>query len=207
MGLIGWIVLGVALLLVLLLMVTYNKLVRLRNQIEAAWSQIDVQLKRRYDLIPNLVETVKGYAAHERETLESVTRARQQAMDARGIEDQAQAENMLTQTLRSLFAVAEAYPDLKANQNFLALQEELTGTEGRIAFARQFYNERVLVYDNALEQFPSNLIAGAFNFEAKPYFEAEEQSRAAVRVDFGQGGGTQPTTPPAGGPTSSAPPA
>ncbi|MGI8709168.1 MAG: LemA family protein [Actinomycetota bacterium] len=204
---IGWIVLGVVVLLVLLLMVTYNKLVRLRNQIEAAWSQIDVQLKRRYDLIPNLVETVKGYAAHERETLESVTRARQQAMDARGIEDQAQAENMLTQTLRSLFAVAEAYPDLKANQNFLALQEELTGTEGRIAFARQFYNERVLVYDNALEQFPSNLIAGAFNFEAKPYFEAEEQSRAAVRVDFGQGGGTQPTPPPAGGPTSSAPPA
>ncbi|MDQ5815632.1 MAG: LemA family protein [Actinomycetota bacterium] len=204
---IGWIVLGVVVLLVLLLMVTYNKLVRLRNQIEAAWSQIDVQLKRRYDLIPNLVETVKGYAAHERETLESVTRARQLAMDARGIEDQAQAENMLTQTLRSLFAVAEAYPDLKANQNFLALQEELTGTEGRIAFARQFFNERVLVYDNALEQFPSNLIAGAFNFEAKPYFEAEEQSRAAVRVDFGQGGGTQTTPPPAGGPTSSAPPA
>ena len=215
MGVIGWIVLGVVVLLVLFLVLSYNKLVRLRNQIEAAWSQIDVQLKRRYDLIPNLVETVKGYAAHERETLESVTRARQQAMDARGVEDQAQAENMLTQTLRQLFAVAEAYPDLKANQNFLALQEELTGTEGRIAFARQFYNERVLAYDNALEQFPSNLIAGTFNFDPKPYFEAEEQSRAAVRVDFGQGGGagtTPPpaagtTPPPAGGPTSSAPPA
>ena len=142
MGAIGWIVLGAVVLLVLFLVLTYNKLVRLRNQIEAAWSQIDVQLKRRYDLIPNLVETVKGYAAHERETLESVTRARQQAMDARGVEDQAQAENMLTQTLRQLFAVAEAYPDLKANQNFLALQEELTGTEGRIAFSRQFYNEQ-----------------------------------------------------------------
>src|ERR671914_1028667 len=145
----------------------YNRLVRLRNQIEAAWSQIDVQLRRRYDLIPNLVETVKGYAAHERETLEAVTKARQQAVQAQGIEEQAQAENMLTQALRQLFAVSEAYPDLKANQNFLALQEELTGTEGRIAFARQFYNDRVLVYDNALEQFPSSVIAGMFNFDEK----------------------------------------
>lgn len=210
MGVIGWVLIGVAVLLVLFLTVGYNRLVRLRNQIEGAWSQIDVQLRRRYDLIPNLVETVKGYAAHERETLESVTQARQQAMGAQGTENQAQAENMLTQTLRSLFAVSEAYPDLKANQNFLALQEELTGTEGRIAFSRQFYNERVLVYDNSLEQFPSNLIAGMFNFNEEAYFETEETSRAPVRVDFGQGGGTAPppgagtAPPPAGSPPPSA---
>ena len=190
------IVIGIVVLLAIFVIGVYNRLVRLRNRVEAAWAQIDVQLKRRHDLIPNLVETVKGYAAHERETLEAVTQARQQAMGAQGTANQAQAENMLTQTLRSLFAVAEAYPDLKANQNFLALQEELTGTEGRIAFSRQFYNERVLVYDNALEQFPSNLIAGMFNFKEEQYFEAEEASRAPVRVDFGQGGGTAP--PPAG---------
>ena len=192
MGALGWIVVGIAVLLVLFVIVVYNRLVRFRNRIEAAWAQIDVQLRRRHDLIPNLVETVKGYAAHERETLEAVTRARQQAVQAQGEgpESQAQAENFLTQTLRQLFAVAEAYPDLKANENFLALQEELTGTESRIAFARQFYNEQVLAYDNALETFPSNIIAGAFNFEAKVYFEAEEDSREPVRVDFGQGGGT-----------------
>ena len=208
MGVVGWVLIGVAVLIVLFLVVGYNRLVRLRNQVEAAWSQIDVQLRRRYDLIPNLVETVKGYAAHERETLEAVTQARQQAMGAEGTENQAQAENMLTQTLLSLFAVAEAYPDLKANQNFLALQEELTGTEGRIAFSRQFYNERVVVYDNALEQFPSNLIAGMFNFEEEAYFETEEASRAPVRVDFGQGGGSG--APPAAGTppqAGSAPPA
>jgi LemA protein len=197
MGVIGFVIIGVIVLLILFLWFGYNKLVRLRNQVEAAWSQIDVQLKRRYDLIPNLVETVKGYAAHERETLEAVTAARQQAIAADGVENQAQAENMLTSALRQLFAVSEAYPDLKANQNFLALQEELTGTEGRIAFARQFYNERVLVYDNALEQVPTNLLAGMFNFEQRAYFEAEEASRQPVRVDFGQGGGTAP--PPAAG--------
>lgn len=190
MGAVGWIIVGVVALIVILLIATYNRLVRLRNRIDAAWAQIDVQLKRRHDLIPNLVETVKGYAAHERGTLEAVTKARQQAVAASGVEGQAQAENMLTQALRQLFAVAEAYPDLKANQNFLSLQEELTGTESRIAFARQFYNEQVLSYDNAMETFPTNIVAGTFNFEAKPYFEAEEQSREAVRVDFGQGGGT-----------------
>ena len=207
MGLLGWVIIGVIALVIVLLVVGYNRLVRLRNQVDAAWSQIDVQLRRRYDLIPNLVETVKGYAAHERETLEAVTQARQQAMSAEGVEDQAQAENMLTQTLRQLFAVSEAYPDLKANQNFLALQEELTGTEGRIAFSRQFYNERVLAYDNALETFPSNFIAGAFNFDSKAYFEAEAGSREPVRVDFGQGGGTAgppsgTTSPPPSGPAS-----
>lgn len=191
MGIAGWIVLGVVVVLILAAIAIYNRLVQLRNRVEAAWAQIDVQLKRRYDLIPNLVETVKGYAAHERETLEAVVKARQQAVDARGIEDQAKAENFLTQALRQLFAVAEAYPDLKANQNFMQLQEELTATESRIAYARQFYNESALAYDNARETFPTNLVAGAFNFEEKPYFEAESESRENVRVDFGQG------TPPA----------
>jgi LemA protein len=193
-----WIVIGVVALLVIFLIAVYNRLVKFRNRIEAAWAQIDVQLKRRHDLIPNLVETVKGYAAHERETFENVTKARQQAVQAQGVENQAQAENMLTAALRQLLAVAEAYPDLKANENFLALQEELTGTEGRIAFSRQFYNEQVLAYDNTLEQFPTNIVAGMFNFEPKPYFEAEEVARETPRVDFGQGGGAQsaPTTPP-----------
>ena len=195
MELVTWLVIALVVVLVVALILIYNRLVRLRNQIEAAWAQIDVQLKRRYDLIPNLVETVKGYAAHERETFEAVTRARQQAVNASNVEDQARAENMLTQTLRQLFAVAEAYPQLKANESFLELQEELTGTEGRIAFARQFYNERVLAYDNSLEAFPSNLVAGAFGFTSKPYFETETASRESVRVDFGQGGGTQ--APPA----------
>jgi LemA protein len=189
-----WVVLGIIAVVVIALILMYNRLVRLRNRIDEAWSQIDVQLKRRHDLIPNLVETVKGYAAHERQTFEEVTRARQQAVAAQGVEQQAEAENILTQALRQLFAVAEAYPELKANENFLALQEELTSTESRIAFARQFYNEQVLSYDNAIEVFPSNLIAGSFNFEARPYFEAEEASREPVRVDFGQGGGTE-TTP------------
>jgi LemA protein len=185
-------VLAVVGVLLLFLIVTYNRLVKLRNRIDAAWSQIDVQLKRRHDLIPNLVETVKGYAAHERETLEAVIAARQAAVAANGVEKQAQAENMLTGALRQLFALSEAYPDLKANQNFLALQEELTGTEGRIAFSRQFYNEQTLAYDNARESFPTNVVAGVFNFEAREYFEAEETSRDPVRVDFGQTGGTTP---------------
>ena len=191
------IIIGVIALLVIIGVVLYNRLVQLRNRVEAGWSQIDVQLKRRYDLIPNLVETVKGYAAHERQTLEAVVAARQQAVSANGVEEQAQAENMLTGALRQLFAVAEAYPDLKANQNFLALQEELTGTEGRIAYARQFYNDQVLHYDNAREQFPSSIFAGMFNFEAATYFEVEDAaSREPVRVDFGQGGGTPQQAPP-----------
>lgn len=188
------IVLGAVALLVIAVIAVYNRLVRLRNRVEAAWAQIDVQLTRRHDLIPNLVETVKGYAAHERQTLDAVIQARQQAVAAQGVEDQAQAENLLTGALRQLFALAEAYPDLKANENFLALQEELTGTEGRIAYARQFYNESTMAYDNALEVFPSNVIAGMFNFEAKPYFETEEDSRGPVRVDFGQGGDSPATS-------------
>ncbi|HYP22245.1 MAG TPA: LemA family protein [Actinomycetota bacterium] len=203
MSMVMIVVLAAVGLLLLFLILTYNRLVKLRNRIDAAWSQIDVQLKRRHDLIPNLVETVKGYAAHERETLEAVVAARRQAVDATGVEQQAQAENMLTGALRQLFALAEAYPDLKANQNFLALQEELTGTEGRIAFSRQFYNEQTLAYDNARESFPTNVVAGAFNFEAREYFEAEESSREPVRVDFGQGGGTG-APPPAGAPGTTA---
>ncbi|MGH2736139.1 MAG: LemA family protein [Actinomycetota bacterium] len=216
---VGIIIAIVVALLVVFAILMYNRLVKLRNRVEAGWSQIDVQLKRRYDLIPNLVETVKGYAAHERETLEAVTQARQQAVQASGVAEQAQAENMLTQALRQLFAVAEAYPDLKANQNFLALQEELTGTEGRIAYARQFYNEQVLNYDNARESFPGNIFAGMFNFEARAYFEVEDvASREPVRVDFGQGSGRgEPVreqsphspgaaTPPASNPPPSTPP-
>jgi len=201
------IIIGVIALLVIIGIFMYNRLVQLRNRVEAGWSQIDVQLKRRYDLIPNLVETVKGYAAHERETLEAVVAARQQAVSANGVEEQAQAENMLTGALRQLFAVAEAYPDLKANQNFLALQEELTGTEGRIAYARQFYNDQVLQYDNAREQFPSSIFAGAFNFEEAAYFEVEEAaSREPVKVDFGQGDGTPQQAPPTQAPPAQQPP-
>src|SRR5919199_586912 len=145
------IVVAVAGLLVLYAIFSYNRLVRVRNRIENAWAQIDVQLRRRYDLIPNLVETVKGYAAHERQTFEAVTQARANAISAQGVAQQAEAENMITGALKSLFAVAEAYPELKANANFLELQEELTATEGRIAYARQFYNDAVLTYNNSIE--------------------------------------------------------
>jgi len=164
----------------------YNGLVRLRNEVRNAWSQIDVQLKRRYDLIPNLVETVKGYMSHERETLEAVTRARQQAIQVSdSVLDKAKAENMLSQTLRSLFAVAESYPDLKANQNFLSLQEELTSTENKISFARQYYNDSVLRYNNKTELFPSNIVAGMFNFTRSDFFEVDtEAEREAPKVSF-----------------------
>jgi LemA protein len=179
------IVIILAVVIVGYLIIAYNGLVRSRNQVENAWSQIDVQLKRRIDLIPNLVETVKGYAAHERETLEAVVQARQAAMAAPDTPPaQAQADNLLSGALRQLFALSEAYPDLKANQNFLALQEELTATEGRVAYARQFYNDSVLTYDNKLESFPTVLVAKAFNFEAKEYFEAEEPARIAPTVEF-----------------------
>lgn len=179
------IVIAVVVILVGFLIVSYNGLVRSRNQVENAWSQIDVQLKRRLDLIPNLVETVKGYAAHERETLEAVISARNTAMTAPDTPPaQAEANNMLTGALRQLFALSEAYPDLKANQNFLALQEELTATEGRVAYARQFYNDSVLTYDNKLESFPTVIIAKSFNFEPKEYFEAEDLARTAPTVEF-----------------------
>ncbi len=160
----------------------YNGLVGLRVQSQNAWSQIDVQLKRRYDLIPNLVETVKGYAAHERETLERVIQARNMAVSAHGVAEQAQAENMLSGALKSLFAVTEAYPDLKANENFLGLQEELTATENRIGFARQHYNDVVAQYNSTQQQFPSNLIASKFGFAAAEFFELDEAEQAAART-------------------------
>ena len=165
--------------------VMYNKLVRMRSRVKNAWSQIDVQLKRRYDLIPNLVETAKGYLKHERETLEAVIKARQQAIDTSGgAAEQAQAENMLSQTLRSLFAVVENYPDLKANQNMLALQEELTSTENKISFARQFYNDSVMKYNIATETVPTNMVASMFNFDKREFFEAEEGEREVPKVEF-----------------------
>lgn len=179
------IVLVLVALLVLWVILVYNGLVRSRNQIENSWSQIDVQLKRRLDLIPNLVETVKGYAAHERQTLEAVIQARNAAVEAPDTPGaQAQADNMLTGALRQLFALSEAYPDLKANQNFLALQEELTATEGRIAYARQFYNDSVLTYNNRLQVFPTVVIAKMLSFDRREYFEAEEGARTVPTVEF-----------------------
>ena len=182
LGLIPLLLIGFAILWSIF---TYNLLIRLRTRIKNAWSQIDVQLKRRYDLIPNLVEVAKGYIAHERETLENVIKARQQAIDASGVREQAQAENFLTQALRSLFAVVENYPDLKANQNMLSLHEELASTENKIAFARQFYNDEVMHYNAKIQTFPTNLIANYFRFTQEEFFEVEEPShREPVRVKF-----------------------
>jgi LemA protein len=179
-----WILLILVGLVVVYLVLLYNRLVRLRNRIEGAWAQIEVQLRRRYDLIPNLVETAKGYAAHERETLEAVTQARTQAIEAKGVAGQAQAENAITQALRSLFAVSEAYPQLKANENFLSLQEELSATEGRIAYARQFYNDAVQRYNTMIQSFPAVVLANAMGFSQREYFEADDASRGPVQVDF-----------------------
>jgi len=182
---VGWILLGIVGLLIFWVVATFNRLIGLKNQLKNAWSQIDVQLKRRHDLIPNLVNTVKGYAQHERATLENVTKARQQAVEASGVADQAKAENFLTQTLRSLFAVVENYPDLKANRNFLELQEEITSTENRIAFARQFYNDTTLQLNNKIEQAPGNIIAGIFNFQRGVFFELDGVAeREAPKVEF-----------------------
>jgi LemA protein len=178
------VVVALVVLVGLFLIVSYNGLVRLRNRIQGAWAQIDVQLRRRYDLIPNLVETVKGYATHEKGTFEAVTAARANAISAQGPAQQAAAENQITGALKSLFAVAEAYPDLKANQNFLSLQEELTSTEGRIAYARQFYNDEVLKLNTKIQVFPTSILAGMFGFTAHEYFEADDASRGPVSVQF-----------------------
>jgi LemA protein len=179
-----WIVLAVVALLVVGLVLLYNRLVRLRNRVDNAWSQVDVQLRRRYDLIPNLVETVKGYAAHERETFEAVTAARTRAQAAGTVQDQAQAENMLSQALGRLFAVAEAYPELQADENFRQLQDELATTENRIAVSRQVYNDTVLSYNNAIQTVPGALVAGPFGFAKREFFEIEEAAREAPRVTF-----------------------
>jgi LemA protein len=178
------IIVVVLVLLALYVIFSYNRLVGLRNRIENTWAQIDVQLKRRYDLIPNLVETVKGYASHERETLDAVIEARNAGMNAQGPHDQAEAENQITGALKSLFALSEAYPDLKANQNFAQLQEELTGTEGRIAYARQFYNDTVYRYNTKIQSFPSNILANTFRFSEREYFQADDESRGPTQVSF-----------------------
>jgi LemA protein len=183
------VLIGILILLVILGVIVigpYNGLVRGRNEVKSAWSSIDVQLKRRYDLIPNLVETVKGYAGHERQTLEAVIQARQQAVTFTGSpEERAKVENNLTSALRSLFAVAESYPDLKANQNFLALQEELANTENKIGFARQFYIDVAKQYKNRVEMFPSNIVANIFGFKAEPFFEVESAAdRSTPQVKF-----------------------
>ncbi|MFA5368292.1 MAG: LemA family protein [Dehalococcoidia bacterium] len=181
------IVVGVLVLLGIVFFVIYNSLVGLRNQVKNSWAQIDVQLKRRHDLIPNLVETAKGYMQHERQTLEAVTQARNAAVDAsgRGVGQQAKAEGALSGFLTRFFAVAENYPDLKANQNFLALQEELTSTENKISFARQFYNDSVMKLNNKVQMFPSNIIAGMTGFKAGEFFEVESAAERQVpKVSF-----------------------
>jgi LemA protein len=178
------IVIAVVVLLALLVVFLYNRLVKLRNRCENAWSQVDVQLRRRYDLIPNLVESVKGYATHEKSTFEEVTAARTAAQQAQGPAAQGAAEGMLTQAIGKLFAVAEAYPDLKASQNFQQLQAELTDTEGKIAISRQVYNDTVQTYDTARETVPTVIIANAFNFQAREYFEVEDAARVAPQVKF-----------------------
>jgi LemA protein len=186
-----WVVLIIVAVVVILLLVLvgmFNKLVRLRNRAENAWAQVDVQLRKRYDLIPNLVETVKGYAAHERQTFEEVTAARTAAQQAQGVAEQAQAENMLTAALGRLFAVAEAYPQLRATENFQQLQAQLSDVEQSIAVSRQVYNDTVLSYDNALETFPTNVIAGLFHFNPREYFQTEEATREAPRVSFADAG-------------------
>jgi LemA protein len=163
----------------------YNGLVRLRNQASEAWAQVDVQLKRRFDLIPNLMETVKGYMKHERETLEAVTQARAAVQSAGTMGDRGQAEGMLGMALGRLFAVAESYPDLKASQNFLALQEELASTENKIGFARQYYNQSVMTLNNKIQMFPSNIVAGMFSFTPREFFELrDEDAREAPKVSF-----------------------
>jgi LemA protein len=179
-----WIVLGIVVVLALAVIWIYNRLVTLRTRVDNGWSQIDVQLRRRADLIPNLVETVKGYAAHERELFERVTEARARSLGATGVADQADAENQVSAGLRQLLAVVENYPDLKANQNFLALQEELIGTESKIAYARQFYNDQVMRLNTLIQSFPSSIVARLFGFQERPFFEIEEETRGPVQVEL-----------------------
>lgn len=182
-------ILGILVILVIIaagwFLMTYNSLISLKIRVDNAWSQIDVQLKRRHDLIPNLVEAVKGYMAYEKDTLERVIKARSQAIDASSIKDKAQAENFLSQTLKSLFAVVERYPDLKANQNVLKLQEELTSTENKISFSRQYYNDEVSRYNTSIQVVPSNIVANMVHFTKRDFFEIEDKSeKAAPQVKF-----------------------
>lgn len=179
-----WVLIGIVVLGVLWFFAVYNSLITLRNRIENAWSQIDVQLKKRYDLIPNLVETVKGYARYEKSVFENVTKARAMMASAGSIADKAKADNMLTGALKSLFAVAENYPNLKANENFKHLQEELSGIESKIAYARQFYNDSVLEFNTSIQTVPSNIVAGIGGFTKRDYFKVEEGERQNVKVSF-----------------------
>jgi LemA protein len=186
LGILGIFLVGLVIVLIIALLwlvILYNKFVVLRNRIDNAWAQIDVQLKRRYDLIPNLVETVKGYAKHEKETLAEVTKYRS-ALLTGNIDERMAANNMLTQALGKLFAVAESYPKLMANENFLKLQDELAGTENKIAYIRTAYNDTVLEYNNAIQVFPGSIVAKIFNFTPRPYLEVPETERAAVKVKF-----------------------
>ncbi len=180
----GWIILGVIVLMILWMVFTYNSLVALRNRVKNAWKQISVQLKRRYDLIPNLVETVKDYMEYEQETLEKVIQARNAATTAQSPKEQAEAEGAVTTALRQLFAVVENYPQLKANESVQRLMEELTSTENKIAFARQLYNDLVMKYNTRIEQFPTNLVAGWFNFQPFEFFEIPEEEKAVPKVDL-----------------------
>ncbi len=181
-----WIIIIVAIVVVILLALIglYNNLVSLKMRVKNAWAQIDTQLKRRFDLIPNLVETVKGYAAHEKETLEKVVEARNTYVTASTVEEKAEANNQLTSTLKNLFALSEAYPDLKANENFLALQTELSGTEDKIAYSRQFYNDTVQMYNTAIMKFPANIISGMFGFKEEAFFKIDESEKEPVKVQF-----------------------
>ncbi|HLD10450.1 MAG TPA: LemA family protein [Candidatus Nanoarchaeia archaeon] len=179
-----WVILIIVGILVLVVIWLFNSLIRLKNQVENAWAQIDVQLKRRADLIPNLIETVKGYMKHEKEVLENVTKARTSLMNAKGVEGKAKADNMLEGTLKTLFAVSENYPQLRANENFIQLQEELTGTENKISYARQHYNDMVMELNTKIQVFPSSIIAGIMNFKEKEMFEATDEEKKNIKVKF-----------------------
>ena len=178
-----WVVIVLGVIIVLWFVLTYNSFVRLRNRIENSWAQIDVQLKRRYDLIPNLVESVKGYMKHEKTVLTEITKARTSLITG-DLKDRAQASNQITEALKTIFAVAENYPKLKASKNFLQLQEELSGTESKIAYSRQFYNDSVLVFNQKVQSLPSNILANMFAFKEKEYFEIEEEAKKPVKVKF-----------------------
>jgi len=179
-----WIIIGIIVILVIVVISNYNSLVLLRNKVKDGWAQIDVQLKRRFDLIPNLLETVKGYTKHEQDTLEQVIKARNSFASSKTVEDEMNANNELTSAMNKLFALAESYPDLKANTNFIKLQDELKETEDKISYARQFYNDNVMEYKNKIEMFPSNIIANLFGFKQEPFFEANESERENIKVKF-----------------------
>lgn len=181
----GWIILGIVVVLIIVAISAYNSLITLRNKVKDQWSQIDVQLKKRADLIPNIVETVKGYATHEKETLENVIKARNALNSAKNVDEEMTANNEITSALTKLFALSEAYPDLKANDNFMSLQKDLKEIEDKISYARQFYNDSVMIYNNKVQMFPSNIIANMFNFKEEKFFEIEnEQEKEPPKVSF-----------------------